>query len=157
MFSGIWLFYPGKGVREAKKKFESPELHRVCLNIDRSMSELENMTDKELFQVLKDSDYYQNKTLYKTGDDVVTRMIAGETVLVPVGRMAQKLNGMATFSETGQFLWKLLNEKPCSRDDLVYALALECQCKPKELQEDVEAYLQKMQEYGFVVRCETAG
>ena len=99
------------------------------------------------------SGFYTDKVLYRAADDLVTREIAGETVIVPTGEMAQKLNGMATFSETGQYLWKLLMEKRCTKDDLVYKLAEECDCKPEDIRGDVSAYLEKMEENGFVVRC----
>lgn len=103
-------------------------------------------------QTAEHSECGQGQPVYRAAEDVVTRTIAGETILVPVGAMAQKLNGMATFSETGQYLWKLLAEKERTPEELAAALAKECACKPEDIREDVCAYLDKMEENGFVVR-----
>ena len=112
-----------------------------------------HMDENQLCSELERSGFYKNKVLYRAADNLVTREIAGETVIVPVGGMAQKLNSMATFTETGQYLWKLLSEKPCTKDDLAAALAEEYQCKPENVREDICACLEKMTDLGFAVTC----
>ena len=136
-----------------KERYEKPEWHRVGLDTDRTGAELAAMDEDQLRSELERSGFYTNKVLYRAADDLVTRGIAGETVIVPTGEMARKLNGMATFTETGQYLWKLLSEKPCTKDDLAAALAEEYQCKPEDVREDVCAYLEKMAGLGFAVTC----
>ena len=136
-----------------KKEYKKPEWHHVGLDTDRTGPELAAMDENQLCSELERSGFYKNKVLYRAADNLVTREIAGETVIVPTRGMARKLNGMATFTETGQYLWKLLSEKPCTKDDLAVALAEEYQCKPEDVREDVCACLDKMTTLGFAVMC----
>lgn len=136
-----------------KKKYQSPELHVVDIFTEKSMSELALMSDEDLLQELMASGYFENKVCYQAAEQFVSRNISGETVIVPVGEQAQKLNGFATFTETGQFLWRILSEKKCTKADLVFALAREYHRPEAEVREDVDYYLEKMMKNGFIIQC----
>lgn len=99
------------------------------------------------------SGYFENNLYYQASKQFLPREIAGETVLVPVGEQAQKLNGFATFSETGQFLWKILSQKKCTQAELELALLEEYQRPKEEIREDVAYYLDKMIKNGFIIQC----
>lgn len=90
---------------------------------------------------------------YKAAEGYLARSIAGETVIVPVGERSQDLNGYATFSETGQFLWNLLTTGERTIEDMVHELAIVCEVSPEEIRDDVIAYVKKMLENGFIVQC----
>ena len=138
---------------DMKQKYQSPELHTVGISTKRSMSELAAMSDEELQKELEAAGYFKNKVCYKAADNLVARNIAGEIVLVPVGEQTKRLIGFATFTETGQFLWKVLSQKKCTKADLFFELAREYNRPQEEVQSDVDVYLEKMLKNGFVVQC----
>ena len=52
----------------------------------------------------------------------VTRDIAGDIVIVPVGETALKYNGMITATSTGAAIWQALENGTESKEDLVQVL-----------------------------------
>lgn len=90
---------------------------------------------------------------YRSSGNFVSRTIVGETVLVPVGEQTKKLNGFATFSETGQFLWELLTKEACTEDALADRLAAEYGVPAEQVQPDVRAFLEKMLKNGMIEQC----
>lgn len=136
-----------------KKLYQRPESHFVDVSTERPMSGLAEMSDEELLNELRASGYFENKVCYRASEHFLAREIAGETVLVPVGEQVQRLNGFATFSETGQFLWDILAQKKCTKADLELALAKEYQRPKEEIQKDVTYYLEKMLKNGFIEQC----
>lgn len=46
----------------------------------------------------------------KLSSEYIMRDIAGEKVIVPVGGMSQKLNGLITLNEPAILIWKCLEE-----------------------------------------------
>lgn len=135
-----------------KKAFLTPEFHVVNLNTDKTMSELAAMSDTDLERVMTEGGYFENKALYQVTDNYVVRSVAGETVLVPVGEQNKQLNGYATFTETGQFLWNVLSEHRSTLGDLVFLLSREYGKKPEDVQEDVKEFLDKAIQNGMIVR-----
>lgn len=94
-----------------------------------------------------------SQILYQANRNFVTREIAGEVLVVPVGEQAQKLNGMISFSETGAFLWKLLDQ-PRSKADMVSLLAQEYEQKAEDVVGDVGEFLEEMLKWELIVKCE---
>lgn len=91
---------------------------------------------------------------YRASGNFVSRSVVGETVLVPVGEQTRKLNGFATFSETGQFLWDRIAKGKCTEGDLVSGLLGEYDCPEAEAKSDVHAFLEKMLQNGMIETCE---
>ena len=116
------------------------------------MAELASMSDEELLKALEEADYFKNNVRYRAVEDFVVRDIAGEVVLVPVGEATSRLNGFVTFSETGQFLWKLLSEKEYTKADLAWELGREYSCSQEKLLRDVESCLKDMLANGVIER-----
>lgn len=46
---------------------------------------------------------------YKQADDMISREIAGEILLVPIRNNVGDLEGIYTLNETGAFIWSKLN------------------------------------------------
>lgn len=136
-----------------KKPYQRPEFHAAAISTGKSMDELADLPDDELLEELKTAGYFENKIYYQASENFLARSIAGETVLIPVGEQCKRLNGFATFTDTGQFLWNLLSQKRCTESDLILALSREYHCPQKDVQADVNAYLEKMVRNGFVVSC----
>jgi len=49
------------------------------------------------------------ETLLKPAEDVISRMIAGEMILVPIRRSAAELGSIYTLNATGARIWSLMN------------------------------------------------
>ncbi len=84
--------------------------------------------------------------------DFVYREIAGEFILVPVGRTAEQFSGLASLNQTGLFLWKLLEQKRTLRQ-LSMALAEEYELTQEESLQDVTDFLDLALSKGVVLRC----
>ena len=84
----------------------------------------------------------------KLKDGFFMRQIAGQTVVLPGGDVLD-LNMMITLNETGAFLWERLNEET-SVEALVAALLGEYDVDEKTAQQAVEAFVQKLNDYGFL-------
>lgn len=88
----------------------------------------------------------------RTNPDFITREIAGEFILVPVGKAAQTFNGIASLNETGLFLWKLLEEGR-TREELYDCLAKEYELTAEEGKQDVDEFLEPAIREHIILQC----
>lgn len=79
----------------------------------------------------------------------ILRDVAGNHVVVPVGRSVADFNGMITLNETGAFLWKQLSEE-VEREELIARLTAEYDVTPAQAANDVDAFLQKLRDNDFL-------
>lgn len=84
--------------------------------------------------------------------DFVYREIAGEYILVPVGRAAEQFSGLVSLNKTGLFLWKLLEQKKTVQQ-LSMALAEEYELTQEVSIQDVTDFLNLAMAKGIVLRC----
>lgn len=85
----------------------------------------------------------------KIKKEFVTREVAGEYLLVPVGRATVDLNGMITLNETGAFLWELLPQAP-DQAALVDSMLAEYEVARETAEQDVADFLGKLRELDIV-------
>lgn len=86
---------------------------------------------------------------YRANSHFISREIAGEFILVPIGPMALKIHGMIALSESGQLLWgKLQND--CTEQELLEALMKEYEVDQDTAREDVRAFLNEMELLGIL-------
>ncbi len=102
-------------------------------------------------RLVKNQSADRREACYQANSDFVTRIIAGELVLVPVGEQAQRLSGMITFSETGAFLWDMLSQRR-TKTELVTALVSRFDQDADTVEADVSEFLEKAEKRGLVVR-----
>ena len=81
--------------------------------------------------------------------EYVTRHIAGETLLVPVGRTILEHNGLLTLNACGSFLWDRL-ERAAKEEDLVEALLEEYDVDPDTAGRDVADFLARLRALGVL-------
>ena len=81
--------------------------------------------------------------------EFVTREVAGDWLLVPVGRTTLDMNGLLTLNETGAFLWERL---PAAEDEeaLVSALLDEFEVDRKTAADDVTEFLGRLRKLGII-------
>src|ERR1035437_158220 len=74
---------------------------------------------------------------------VVSRVVAGETLIVPVRGKVGDLASIYSFNETGSLIWKLL-DTPRAVGELVGAVAEEYQVDTEKVRQDVLRFLSEM-------------
>jgi len=80
---------------------------------------------------------------------VVARVIAGETLIVPVRGRVGDLASIYSFNQTGTLIWKLL-ESPRSLAELSTAVADEYGVERARAQSDVEKFVGELKLVGLV-------
>jgi len=80
---------------------------------------------------------------------VVSRLIGGETLIVPVRGNVGDLASIYSFNEVGSLIWKLLDVPRCS-GELAAAVEQEYDVKSERARKDVEQFLNDMLSAGLV-------
>lgn len=83
----------------------------------------------------------------KINDGFVLRKIAGNNVVIPVGKRAADLNGMITLNDTGAFIWRQLTEET-TVDKIVGAITEAYEVEPERARDCVCSFLAKLKEVG---------
>ena len=81
----------------------------------------------------------------KIKSDYILKKIAGNYVVVPVRKRAVDFSGIIKLSESGAFLWAIL-EKGAEREDLVAALLDEYAVDEATAAADVDRFVAKLGE-----------
>ena len=72
--------------------------------------------------------------------DFIKRDVAGDIVLVPVGKTVLDSNGLFVMNELGAFIWDLLPEAE-TEADICKAILAEYEVSPEEAAQDVAEFL----------------
>jgi Coenzyme PQQ synthesis protein D (PqqD) len=80
---------------------------------------------------------------------VVARVIAGETLIVPIRGNVGDLASIYSFNGTGTLIWKLL-ESPKSVVQLAASVAQEYEVEPAQAEHDVATFVSEMKAVGLV-------
>lgn len=81
----------------------------------------------------------------KIKDNYILKKIAGSYVVVPVHSRAVDFSGIIKLSESGAFLWKML-ENGAERDELVEKMLAEYEVDEARAGSDIDAFLNKLRE-----------
>ena len=93
---------------------------------------------------------------YRKAPGLVTRSIAGETIIVPVRRGVGDHDSIYTLNEVGTRIWQLL-EAGSGAPEIAGALSREFEVAPAEAEADVRAFLGTLAAAGLVrAVCQTA-
>ena len=82
-------------------------------------------------------------------ESVVARVVAGETLIVPVRATVGDLASIYSFNGTGTLIWKLL-ESPRSVAQLATAVAQAYEVEPAQAERDVTNFVSEMKSVGLV-------
>lgn len=80
---------------------------------------------------------------------VVARVVAGETLIVPVRAKVGDLASIYSFNGTGSLIWKLL-DAPRTAAELAMAVAEEYEVELARAEHDVSEFLREMKAVGLV-------
>src|SRR5580658_10562424 len=86
---------------------------------------------------------------YTRNTAIVSREVAGETIVVPICRGVGDLDSVYTFNPVGRILWRLL-ENGQSAEELANWVAANYEVDAKQALVDVQSYLAELQELGLV-------
>lgn len=81
--------------------------------------------------------------------DLIKREIAGDTILVPMGKTVLDSNGLFVLNELGAFIWDLL---PCavSEADICKAILAEYDVSQEEAAKDVAEFLNTLRQMDII-------
>jgi len=82
-------------------------------------------------------------------ESVVARVVAGETLIVPVRAKVGDLASIYSFNGTGSLIWKLL-ESPRTVAQLATAVAQAYEVDPAQAERDVTNFVSEMKSVGLV-------
>lgn len=86
---------------------------------------------------------------YVRSDSVVSRVIAGETLIVPIRRGVGDLASIYSLNEIATAIWSAIAE-PRSKSEIVQGIQAEFDTASAEVDADVTAFLCEMHSAGLV-------
>ncbi len=90
-----------------------------------------------------------SKKFFAKSDDLATRDIAGETIIVPVKNNVGDLNSIYTLNEIGTFIWRLI-DGATSTTQIVNAICEEYDVQSEEAEKDVHTLISFLEATGLV-------
>ena len=88
-------------------------------------------------------------TCFTKEGDLVTRDVAGESIIVPIKGHVGDLEGVFTLNELGATIWQLINGQTTARE-LVEAVRNEYDVGAAEAEKDVVDFLRSLEDAGLV-------
>lgn len=87
----------------------------------------------------------------RINENYVLQEIADEYIVVPVGEAAEKICGIIKLNKAGALLWKNMEEKNLSQEDLVQILLTEFPADIEIARKDVSLFINQLSEMGCLV------
>ena len=85
----------------------------------------------------------------KIKKELIKREIAGETILVPMGKTVFDSNGLFALNEVGGFLWDLLPQAE-TEEALLEAVLAEYDVSAQEAAKDITEFLNKLRQMEII-------
>lgn len=95
----------------------------------------------------------RGSTTYSRSQSVVSRQIAGETLVVPIRGKVGDLASIYSFNETGSVLWVAL-EHPRSVENLTHLLCQTYEVTWDDAQRDANAFVVEMEAAGLLAQVQ---
>ncbi len=81
--------------------------------------------------------------------ELIKREIAGDTILVPVGKTVLDSNGLFVLNELGAFIWEVLPRME-TEEAICEAILAEYEVTPEEAAKDVAEFLEKLRQLNII-------
>lgn len=81
--------------------------------------------------------------------ELIKREIAGDTILVPVGKTVYDSNGLFVLNELGAFIWDVLPQAQ-SEADICKAVLAEYDVSEEEAAKDIGQFLDKLRSMDII-------
>jgi Coenzyme PQQ synthesis protein D (PqqD) len=87
--------------------------------------------------------------MYVRSESVVSRVIAGETLIIPVRKGVGDLASIYSLNEVASVIWQAVTG-PRSVEEIVATLHKEFTAEPDQIERDVRAFLDEMSSAGLI-------
>jgi hypothetical protein len=92
---------------------------------------------------------------YVRSDRVVSRVIAGETLIVPISKGVGDLASIYSLNPVATTIWEALSH-PRSKSEIVQVIARDFETENAQVERDLEAFLIDMESVGLVTEVGVA-
>ncbi len=99
-----------------------------------------------------DSPTPSQQSFFVRSRTVVSRVVAGETLIVPVRGKVGDLASIYSFNGTGSLIWQLL-ESPKALTDLIRVVEMEYEVEQEQARRDVATFVDEMLTVRLVEIC----
>ena len=86
---------------------------------------------------------------YVRSESVVSRVIAGETLIIPVRKGVGDLASIYSLNEVASAIWRAI-QQPRHKEEIVSAIAREFAGEPEQIEHDVDTFLGEMHSAGLI-------
>jgi hypothetical protein len=86
---------------------------------------------------------------YVRSDSVISRVIAGETLIVPVRKGVGDLASIYSLNEVGSAIWQAI-VRPISKEEIVQTIEQQFAGERQQIELDVQGFLEEMQGVGLI-------
>lgn len=93
--------------------------------------------------------------LYVRSETVVSREIAGETLIVPISKGVGDLASIYSLNPVATTIWDTIS-RPRSKAEIVQVIAREFEAESAQIERDVEAFLVEMDSVGLITEVGAA-
>jgi hypothetical protein len=93
--------------------------------------------------------------LYVRSESVVSRVIAGETLIVPISKGVGDLASIYSLNPVATTIWETIS-RPRSKREIVQVIAREFEGESAEIERDLETFLGEMESVGLVMAVRMA-
>jgi hypothetical protein len=87
--------------------------------------------------------------LYVRSDTVVSRVIAGEALIVPIRKGVGDLASIYSLNPVATTIWEAIS-RPHSKTEIIQLVARDFNAETKQIERDLEAFLVEMESVGLV-------
>ncbi len=81
--------------------------------------------------------------------ELIKREIAGDTILVPVGKTILDSNGLFVLNELGAYIWEILPGAE-TEEEICKAILAEYEVSPEEAAKDVSDFLESLRQLNII-------
>lgn len=81
--------------------------------------------------------------------ELIKREIAGETILVPVGKAVYDSNGLFALNELGAFIWDLLPQVE-TEEEICAAVLAEYEVSEIEARQDIAEFMDRLRKMNMI-------
>jgi hypothetical protein len=93
---------------------------------------------------------------HKQADNLVTRQIAGETIIVPVGGGAGQLNAIFTLNPIGSTIWEMLGTAT-PEHAIIQSICERYEVEPEQARTDIAEFLDCLRTAGLICSSPQSG
>ena len=86
----------------------------------------------------------------KIKNGFMLRNVAGNNVVVAVGKATMDFNGLITLNDSGTYIWSLLSEKDLSISELTDKVCEKYEIDRETAQNDVDEFVNKLKGAGII-------